>query len=152
MEVNDTTNISVVIMKGIGALNGMEVIQTGTKFLINGDPFDVAPACSGLRSLVALSAIGSAYAFITQPTILRKWLLGLCSIPIAVVTNVIRLVLVGVTCHYFNSKSALWVHDNAIFLYILAILFLFSLDKIFDKAAKSKWLKEIFKWLKIKDF
>ncbi len=143
---------SVGIMKGISPIIGMEVVREGTKFTINGAPFDVAPACSGLRSLVALTVIGAVYAFITQPGLLRKCLLGLCAIPIAVLTNVMRLVLVGITCHYFGSKSALWVHDNAIFLYVLAIVALFSLDKIFDRIAKSKWIKAKLKWLKIKDF
>jgi len=147
------TRSSVTIMKGIGGIIGMEVIQEGTKFTINGDNFDVAPACSGLRSLVALSAIGAAYAYVTQPGILRKWLLGLSAIPIALATNVVRLVMVGVTCHFFKQKAAMRVHDSSIFLYIIAIFFLLSLDKIFDRLAKLDLIKKInFRWLKLKDF
>jgi exosortase len=153
------TNVSVWVMQKLSLVINMEVIQSGTKFTVDGKPFDVAPACSGLRSLVALTIIGGSYAYISQPTVLRKWLLGLCAIPIALFTNIIRLVLVGLTCHFFGSERALWVHDNAIFLYILAIIIFFSLDKVFDRIAQSKWFKRLiefmkarFKWLKVKDF
>lgn len=153
------TNASVWVMKKIALVINMEVIQHGTKFVIDGNPFDVAPACSGLRSLVALTIIGASYAFISQPTLLRKWLLGLCAIPIALFTNIVRLVLVGLTSHFFGSERAMWVHDNAIFLYILAIMVFFSLDKIFDRLAKTRlvkaageWLKAKLSWLKVKDF
>jgi exosortase len=146
------TTVAVWIMEKLSLIIDMEVIRQGTKFTVDGKPFDVAPACSGLRSLVALSAIGAAYAYSTQPGVLRKWLLGLCAIPIAVATNVVRLVVVGVACHFFGTKVAVKVHDNAIPLYILAILFLFSLDKIFDRVSRWQWPKDMLKWLKIKDF
>ncbi len=146
------SRISVGTLKGIGAIIGMEVVRKGTQFTINGNPFDVAPACSGLRSLVALSAIGAAYAFITQPGILRKWLLGICAVPIALFTNIVRLTLVGITCHFFGQKTAMHVHDSSIFLYILAILFLFSLDRIFSRISKSEWVKAKLTWLKTRDF
>jgi exosortase len=153
------TNISVWIMQKFSLIINMEVIQLGTKFTVDGKPFDVAPACSGLRSLIALTIIGGSYAYISQPTILRKWLLGFCAVPIALFTNIIRLVLVGLICHFFGSERALWFHDNAIVLYILAIIVFFSLDKVFDRIAQSRWLnvfleflKAMFKWLKVKDF
>lgn len=153
------TNGSVWVMQKFALFINMEVIQHGTKFIIDGKPFDVAPACSGLRSLVALTIIGASYAFISQPTALRKWLLGLCAIPIALFTNIIRLVLVGLTSHFFGSERAMWVHDNAIFLYILAIIAFFSLDKVFDRLSKTKlflaggkWIKAKLSWLKVKDF
>jgi exosortase len=142
----------VGILKGTGAIIGMEVVRKGTQFTINGNPFDVAPACSGLRSLVALSAIGAAYAFITQPGVLRKWLLGICAVPIALITNMVRLVMVGITCHFFGPKAAMHVHDSSIFLYILAILFLFSLDRIFSRVWRSEWIRARLRWLKTRDF
>ncbi len=142
------TGISVGIMKTIGPLLNMEIVRLGTTFTINGERFDVAPACSGLRSLVALSSIGAAYAFITQPTIVRKWLLGLCAIPIALLTNIIRLLAVGFSCHFFGARTAGAVHDKSLPLYIVAIIFLFSLDKTFDRVAKAKWFKACLEWVR----
>ncbi len=128
------TTLSTFIMKMIG-LNVSSV--SPVVFEIKGMRYGVEEACSGLRSLIALSAIGATFAYVTQPTITRKYFIGLCALPIAVMTNVIRLVFVGIAAQFFGQKMAMRVHDNSIVLYVVAILLLFSLDKLF----RIEWLK-----------
>ncbi len=129
------TPVAVAIMKVIG----LPVERTGTQFSVGDMAFSVEAACSGLKSLMALSALGATFAFITQPTLFRKFFVALCALPIAMTANILRLVGVGVTAQFFGQEIAMKIfHDNAaMFLYIVAILLLFSVDKLF----KVKWLK-----------
>ena len=60
---------------------GVEAVQQGTAIISQGEhPFniDVAEPCSGLRSLFALMALTAAYAWHTQTTWLRRFLLFAC--------------------------------------------------------------------------
>ena len=62
---------------------------------------DVAEPCSGLRSLFAMMALTAGYAYFTQPTWLRRGLLFVLAIPIAVVGNAVRIlsiVAIAATC------------------------------------------------------
>ena len=79
-----------------GLLNGVgiPVARTGTGIhCLAGEGFslDVADPCSGLRSIFALSALTAAYAYATQKTLLKKWILFLCAVPIAVIGNIVRI-------------------------------------------------------------
>ncbi|RKX26349.1 MAG: exosortase [Candidatus Zixiibacteriota bacterium] len=78
----------------VGALNilGMEVVRQGNIIhLAGGCSLEVVDACSGIRSLIALLALGTLYAHFTQKGWPRQVLLFLATIPIAVVANVFRV-------------------------------------------------------------
>jgi len=129
------TGASVGIMNAFG----MGVERVGTVMSVGGMTFSVEAACSGLKSLMALSALGATFAFATQPTVFRRYFVAFCAIPIAIAANVLRLIGVAVCASFFGQDIAMTVfHDNAaIFLYIIATLLLFSVDKLF----KVQWLK-----------
>ena len=80
-----------------GILNGLGVAveRTGTALFsrVPGAEFnvDVADPCSGIRSLFAMMALTAAYAFVMQKTPFRKWALFACSLPIAMVGNMFRI-------------------------------------------------------------
>jgi len=83
--------------------------------------FDVADPCSGLRSLLALSALAAAYAQFTQPTLTRKWLLFLLAVPIAILANVVRIVSIAVAAQVWGQAVALRVyHDYSGYIVFLA--------------------------------
>ena len=79
---------------------GIDVIRSGTQIFDSTQTFqyDVAPACSGIRSLVALLAVGTIYGVIGFNK-LWKTILILCSAaPLAVLANTARIttvILVG---------------------------------------------------------
>ncbi|MFO1520482.1 MAG: archaeosortase/exosortase family protein [Kiritimatiellia bacterium] len=68
--------------------------------------YSVEDACSGLRSLLALTAIAAVYAYLTQKSLWRKWALFLASIPIAIVGNVVRITTVVVVDQGFSRNLA----------------------------------------------
>jgi exosortase len=83
--------------------------------------FDVADPCSGLRSLLAMMALIAGYAWFTQKTPFRKWLLLLLSIPIAMMGNVVRVTTVAIVATAFGVDWALKVyHDYSGYLIFAA--------------------------------
>lgn len=130
------TNLSVFLMRMVG----LPVVQTGNWFAVGSMEFTVDAPCSGLKSMIALTALGATFAYVTQPTFFKKLLLGSCAIPIALVANVIRLACVGIFAHLISKEFAVTVfHDQAaVFLYILAIVIFMSLDK---KVFQAEWFR-----------
>ncbi len=94
-----------------GVLNGLgiETITEGSRIRLLHNPeisYEVAAACSGLRSLLAMTAITAVYAYWTQRTFVRKWLLFLCSIPLAVVGNIVRVTTIFLVAQAFSKNIA----------------------------------------------
>ncbi len=80
----------------VGVLNviGMGVVRQGNIIhLAGGLSLEVADACSGIRSLVSLLALGAIYAYWTQKKLLAQATLFLSTIPIAVFANVVRVLV-----------------------------------------------------------
>jgi exosortase len=108
--------LATVISVGVSHLLGIDVIRDGTQIF---DPqrdfdYDVAPACSGIRSLIALVAMTVIYGQIY----FRGWgkRLGLvaAAFPLAVGGNVFRLTLIIVTAESFGVEAGNFVHENAV--------------------------------------
>ena len=73
---------------------GLEAERYGAQIAIPGQlrRLDVAPACSGLRSLVALTTLGYCIAFfIGSQHGARRWILLFAAMPIAVASNILRI-------------------------------------------------------------
>lgn len=94
-----------------GLLNGLGIaaISEGSKIKLVNNPnisYEVAAACSGLRSLLAMTAITAVYAYLTQTTLIKKWLLFLCSIPLAVFGNIVRVSTIFLVAQSFGKELA----------------------------------------------
>ncbi len=72
-------------------LIGMPVVRQGNIIHLPEHSLEVAEACSGMRSLVSLLALGAIYAYLTQKRFSAKAILFLSTIPIAVLGNVFRV-------------------------------------------------------------
>ena len=84
------TKITVGVLSTIG----MEVIRQGNIIhLAGGRALEVAEACSGIRSLIALFAIGAMWAYLFQKNLIGQIVLFLSTVPIAVFANVVRVLI-----------------------------------------------------------
>jgi len=105
------TVISTSVLNGIG----IAAQRTGTaiySLAAGGFQFDVAAPCSGLRSLLALTALTAVYAYLTQKTFIKKWILFMCSVPLAIIGNVARITTVGLVAEAFGDKLALGLYHD----------------------------------------
>jgi exosortase/archaeosortase family protein len=96
----------------------------------------VKQACAGLGSLVTLMALGLLYVHLTQPSSRgRNVALILSIIPIALVANLLRvIILVLLTYHFGDAVAQSFAHDLAgIVTFALSMLGLVAFDHLLSR-------------------
>jgi exosortase B len=112
---------------------GYPIARSGVILTIGQYQLLVADACSGLKSMYSLTAIGILYIYLRGHA--HFWhnlvLLSLL-IPIAFVTNVLRVISLVLVTYYLGEESGLgYLHDfAAISEFLIALALLFCSDSI----------------------
>jgi exosortase len=91
---------------GILNLMGIETVRRGTAILSNVFHFDVANPCSGIQSLMALTTVTAAYAYITQTAQWKRWFLFLSAVPLAVLGNLARVTSIALVAQAYGQELA----------------------------------------------
>ncbi len=120
----------------VGIVNGLglETLRVGTgihSMAGGGINLDVAEPCSGLRSIFAMTALAGAYAFFTQRSLWKQWLLFAFAIPVAVAGNVVRIVAIILVAAWRGEEAALgFYHDYSGYLvFLVGILLLVEIGR-----------------------
>jgi exosortase len=131
------SNLSVVFLRGFG----VDAANIGSVIRVSFGPetqplvFNVAEGCSGLRSLVVLSALAAPYAYFRVRGNLRAWILFAMSVPLAILTNILRISTLTLFAFCFGSELAMQIyHDPAGFLvFFIGILLLQATATFLDR-------------------
>jgi exosortase len=95
---------------GIGAwaldLLGMAVFLEGNVIYLNSLTLGVTEACSGIRSLMTLVALGIAWAHLMLPRFWMQVVLVVSILPITIVANAGRIVMTGLVGRLFGIEYA----------------------------------------------
>lgn len=128
-----------------GLLNGLgiPVVRTGTGlYCTSGDGFslDIADPCSGLRSIFALTALTAAYGYFAQKTLLKKWGLFFCCVPIAVIGNLARIFSIALVAFCCGQEIATgFYHDYSGFVvFIIGVLVMMWASALISKIGVKK--------------
>ena len=117
-------------------LNSMHLycIQQGSTIMMQHAYVVVDDVCSGLRSLITLVALGSLFAYWMKASFLKKSLLFLSTIPIAVITNVIRIIFLASVSEIWGTKIASGaIHETSGFIVFFgAFCLLYVVQKIIE--------------------
>ncbi len=70
---------------------GILIQRDGMSLFLPTGVMRIENACSGMQSLISLMALGALFAYFARGDIVRRVLLFLASIPIAVIVNIIRI-------------------------------------------------------------
>ena len=133
---------SLAVLNGVG----LEAVREGTAVISRGGhPFavDIAEPCSGLRSLFALMALTAGYAYFNQPSWIRRGILFVCSIPLAIAGNVARIVSICVIASCTDAQFATgFYHDySGYIVFIVAIALMVAageaVNRIFDRGGSA---------------
>jgi exosortase len=107
---------------------GIPIIQEGAVLQLPNINLTIADFCTGILSLISIFAIAVFYAYLTQKKLLKKILLIMIAVPIAIAGNIFRLVIT-VCLAYFYGESALrsvihQFHGTVNFIITLGLLML----------------------------
>jgi exosortase len=88
-------------------LFGVPVLREGNVIELPAMKLEVAEACSGIRSLVSLFTLSIFYGYFLEKSFLRRAVLALASIPIAIAANAVRIFGTGLCVQYWDPDKAL---------------------------------------------
>ncbi|MDP4623700.1 MAG: exosortase/archaeosortase family protein [Akkermansiaceae bacterium] len=120
------------------SLFGVETTVQGTTILpVRGDwePLDIASGCSGIRSLMALLMISSAWAYVAKIKMWQKAVLLLMALPLAIIGNTLRVTSIFVIAEYGDAEWAAgtW-HDwsGLLLFYPFSLALLLLVHSLFE--------------------
>jgi exosortase D (VPLPA-CTERM-specific) len=128
-----------VFLKNVSSqMGGLFLQALGYSVHVSGNVIDlgvtqlqVVDACSGLRFLFPLIALGVVYGYFFEKVMWKRVACILITPPIAILTNILRIGITGILTYSFGSKMAEgFFHDFqgwAIFMVSIVFLFIFSL-------------------------
>ena len=102
----------------------LDIIREGT-LMFDADrtfQYDVAPACSGIRSLITLFALTTIYGFVSYQSFWRRGVMMLSSVPLAVLGNVLRITTVVVVGDVYGSEKGLLIEQKLGFITFLVAI------------------------------
>jgi exosortase len=94
----------------------IDIIRDGTalKDPANRYHYEVAAACSGIRSLIAILLLGIVYGSIAFRTWWKRGLMIASAFPLAVVGNVLRLLTIIIVAEIWGQGAGNWAHESTI--------------------------------------
>lgn len=101
-------------------LLGYSVLREGNILQMVGERLNVAEACSGIRSLVALLFFVIVYGYFVVEKPASRWLLALSALPIAILANGLRIIATGVLTQYNRELAHGFTHELSGYLTLLA--------------------------------
>ena len=108
---------------------GVPVLREGNVMVLANISLEVAEACSGIRSLVSLLTLGIVYGYFADQRTGTRTLIALMTIPIAIVTNGLRVAGTGILAHFYGAAAATgFFHEFSgwlVFVVAFALLFVF---------------------------
>jgi exosortase/archaeosortase family protein len=126
------------IVAGIAHLGlAPDLVRDGTQ-LMSADhtyQYEVAAACSGIRSLTALVALNTIYGFVCFKSVKKRGLMILSAFPLAILGNVARLCFTIMVAELFGQGSGKAVETKAGYItFVVAIVCVYFLGRWLEKS------------------
>ncbi len=110
-------------------LFGLPVMAEGNVIIIGATPLEVARACNGLSMLLSFVTLIAATVILVQRPALERAILLLSAIPIALVSNILRISATALCYHRLGQATGDKVaHDLAGWMMMPLALFLVWLE------------------------
>ncbi len=129
---------------GLANILTLPIVQSGSSIHFGHDSLLVGDVCGGLRSLVALLALGALVAHMSELKPWGKFVILALAGPIAVASNVLRIFALCVVGYFYGSETAAgWVHDiSGIGIFVVAVMLFLSVLSLLNRVAPLSMPKE----------
>jgi exosortase len=115
---------------------GISVLREGFHITIPAGTLLVGNPCSGLRSLISFFALGSIYAYLSDLSNFKKWLLFFLTIPIALLSNAIRVPILILLLHFWgptaSAPDSFWHDASGVAVFIVGLSLLFCMGRFLE--------------------
>jgi len=113
---------------------GFICIRDGSIIRMPNSYIAVEAPCSGLRSLIALLTLGLLFSYVIKVSLIKKTILFLSSIPIALASNIFRIILLAAVNDLYGEKVAMgFFHDFTGFLvFAFAFSCLYGVSRLLE--------------------
>ncbi|HKV26640.1 MAG TPA: exosortase A [Candidatus Acidoferrales bacterium] len=121
-------------------LVNVPVLREGNLIILPNYTLEVVEACSGIRSLMTLITLAVAYGYLMQDRRWLRWVLALIMIPIAIVSNAIRIMGAGLLTYHFGHEMAEgFFHEfSGWVIFLAALVLMFGCHWLLRKIPGSK--------------
>jgi exosortase len=113
-------------------LFGVPVLREGNVIELPLMKLEVAEACSGIRSLMSLFTLAVFYGYFLEKSNLRRVVLVLASIPIAIAANAVRILGTGLCVQYWDPDKALgFFHEfSGWVIFLVSLVCLYTVHRV----------------------
>ncbi len=87
-------------------LNLFPIMREGNVLILPHMRLEVVEACSGIRSLMSLLALAAGYGYLVEKSTPVRWFLVLAMVPLAIVSNGMRIMITAVMANYMGPQAA----------------------------------------------
>jgi exosortase len=128
------------VSAGIIQTCSIPVLREGNMLYFVQTQLEVAEACSGIRSIVAITMLSTVFVYLSKGRLLQKIIILCSAIPVALLANILRVSGTGILAHFYGDQVARgFLHEFsglAVFIFGMLILFLeyMALNKLFTKS------------------
>jgi exosortase len=133
--------VSEAAMRALSSV-GIPVSREGVTIYVSKYQLLMEDACSGMNSLVGLSAISLLYIYLLRGSSVRYSLLMTAFvIPIAIIGNILRVMILILLTYFFGDEVAQgFLHYTAGFLlFALDLILVFAVDSVLVRIVPRKW-------------
>lgn len=121
-------------------LVNVPVLREGNLIILPNYTLEVVEACSGIRSLVTLITLVIAYGYLVEDRRWIRWAMVVLMVPIAIISNSIRILGAGVLTYHFGPSMAQgFFHEfSGWVIFVAALLLMFACHWVLRKIAGGK--------------
>ncbi len=113
---------------------GFYAVRHGSIITMRHTQVIVDDVCSGLRSLISLTALGSIFAYWLKGPWYKKMTLFLSTVPIAIITNVFRVIILASISEIWGAQYAEGItHDiTGYMIFVMAFILLYVVSQVLE--------------------
>jgi len=116
---------------------GIPVLRDGNILELPSQRLSVVEACSGIRSLLSLTFLSLVYAYFFDHRVWMRWALLICTIPIAILANAMRVTVTGLLWEFKPEYAEGFFHlFEGWIIFMVAVILLVACHRVISMVAQ----------------